>query len=50
MEDIYSVGLPDTNTYTMCMGCGKKIEKQNILDHDKIQFCFYCNRRKIQRF
>jgi len=50
MEYIYSVGLPDNNTYTMCVECGKKIEEQNILDYEEIQFCFYCNRKKIQRF
>jgi len=49
MDKIHSVGLPD-NSYIMCVECGIKIEEQHILDAEEIQSCFYCNRKKIQRF
>jgi len=38
------------NTIKMCVECGRKIEEENIIDPDENQFCFYCNRQKIQKF
>ena len=50
MENIDLVGLPDNHAYAMCMECGRKIDAQDILVSGETQFCYYCNRQKIQRF
>lgn len=44
------VETPDTTIIKTCIECGRKIEEENIIDSDKSQFCFYCNRKKIQKF
>ncbi|MGC9780374.1 MAG: hypothetical protein HZR80_14095 [Candidatus Heimdallarchaeota archaeon] len=50
MNNVEPVYLFNNDIDMICVECGTKIDKQNILDPDKPQFCFYCNRKKIQRF
>ncbi len=44
------VETPNTNIIKMCIECGRIIEEENIIHPKKNQFCFYCNRQKIQKF
>lgn len=50
MENLDLVDTPDSNTYSMCSDCGRKIDTQDILDSGTTQSCFYCNRKQVQRF
>ena len=34
----------------MCPECGRTIVNPNVLDAEETPKCFYCNRKKIQRF
>ncbi|MCK5159756.1 MAG: hypothetical protein KAR08_11390 [Candidatus Heimdallarchaeota archaeon] len=50
MENFDLVDTPDNNAYAMCRECGRKIDAQDILESGESQFCYFCNRMKIQRF
>ncbi len=50
MDNIDLADTPESNRYSMCSECGRKINAQDILDSDTDQTCFYCNRMQVQRY
>lgn len=42
----------EQNNYSsvMCAECGNEIMKSQVIENENLPVCFYCNRKKIQKF